>query len=174
MEIDETYVGGKNKNRHADKKVKHSRGRSFKDKVPVLGLIQRGEKVFARAVPTVSREDLEPFVFRTINLGDTLFTDEWKAYNGLHKFYNHSIVNHGKKEYVNGNAGTNCIENFWSQLKRAIIGVYRVVSRKHLQAYVTEFVLRHNSRKMSTNERFMHFITNIKGHTLTYNKFTTK
>ncbi|MEB4761348.1 IS1595 family transposase [Chryseobacterium indologenes] len=174
VEVDETYVGGKNKNRHSDKKVKKSQGRSTIDKVPVFGLMQRKGKVVANVVKSVNSEELLPKIFKVVEMAGTVYSDEWKAYNDLHKYYNHSIVNHGKKEYVNGNASTNCIENFWGNLKRAIIGVYRFVSRKHLQAYINEFVLRHNSRKMSPNERFMHFITNIKGRTLTYNKLTVK
>ena len=139
VEIDETYVGGKNKNRHADKKVKHSQGRSFKDKTPVLGMIQRGGKVVAHVVESVSAEQLLPKVLETIDLFGTVYTDEWKAYNDLNKYYDHSIVNHGKKEYVNGNTSTNCIENFWTRVKGAIIGVYRVVSRKHLQNLLLDF-----------------------------------
>lgn len=174
VEIDETYVGGKNKNRHADKKVKHSGGRSTADKVPVLGLIQRGGKVVARVVPMVSKYYLEPFIKRIVKLDDTVFTDEWKAYNDLHRYFKHSRVNHGKKEYVNGNIHTNTIENFWTRVKGAIIGVYRVTSRKHLQLYINEFVFKHNTRKMSPNERFMHLISNIKGCNLTYEKLTAR
>ncbi|SMP10785.1 ISXO2-like transposase domain-containing protein [Chryseobacterium profundimaris] len=174
VEIDETYVGGKNKNRHADKKVKRSQGRSFKDKVPVLGMIQRGGKVVAHVVESVSAEQLEPIIFKTIDAFETVYTDEWKAYNNLHEFYNHSIVNHGKKEYVNGNTSTNCIENFWGNLKRGIIGVYRVVSRKHLQKYIFEFVFRHNTRKMSPSERFVYLLSNIKGCNFSYKQLMTK
>lgn len=174
VEIDETYVGGKNKNRHADKKVKHSQGRSFKDKTPVLGMIQRGGKVVAHVVKSVSAEQLEPFILKTIDAFQTVYTDEWKAYNDLNLYYDHSIVNHGKKEYVNGNTSTNCIENFWGNLKRAIIGVYRVVSRKHLQKYVYEFVFRHNTRKMSTSECFMYLLSNVKGCNLSYKQLMVK
>jgi transposase-like protein len=174
VEIDETYVGGKNKNRHADKKVKRSQGRSFKDKVPVLGMIQRGGKVIAHVVKSVGADQLEPIIFKTIDAFETVYTDEWKAYNNLHEFYNHSIVNHGKKEYVNGNTSTNCIENFWTRVKGAIIGVYRVTSKKHLQLYMNEFVFKHNTRQMSPSERFMHFISNVKGCNLSDERLMAK
>ena len=162
VEVDETYVGGKNKNRHADKKVKHSQGRSHKDKVPVFGMISRGGKVVARVVDSVKRNELEPIILRTVELGDVIFSDEWFAYDELYKYYEHYRVNHGSRQYVDGNAHTNNIENFWSQLKRGIIGVYRVVSKKYLQFYVNEFVLRRNTMNMDKSQLFFHLISNVK------------
>nr|WP_161531415.1 IS1595 family transposase [Riemerella anatipestifer] len=170
VEVDETYVGGKNKNRHANKKVKHSQGRSYLDKIPVFGMLERGGKVNANVVSNVTNNELQSRILRTVNIFSDLYSDEWGSYNGLDMFYNHSIVNHGNKQYVNGNAHTNTIENFWSNFKRAIIGVYRVVSRQHLQRYVDEFVFRYNTRKMTPRGRFIHLITNIKGCNLTYNQ----
>ena len=174
VEADETYVGGKNRNRHADKKVKHSQGRSHIDKVPVFGMIERGGKVNATVVPSVTNDELQPRILKSVNIFGKLFTDEWGAYNGLDKYYDHSRVNHGGKQYVDGNTHTNTIENFWSNFKRAIIGVYRVVSKQHLQRYVDEFVFRYNTRKMTPRERFIHLISNVKGCCLTYNQLITR
>jgi len=77
-------------------------------------------------------------------------------------------LQHRRGEYVNGEAHTNNIENFWSQLKRGIIGVYRVVSPEHLQFYVDEFVFRRNTCKFVPKERFLHLLSNTKGYRLTY------
>ena len=161
VEVDETYVGGKNKNRHANKKVKGSQGRSHKDKVPIFGMIERSGKVVARVVESVKRNELEPIILKTVELGDVIFSDEWLAYDGLHKYYKHYRVNHLSKQYVDGDAHTNNIENFWSQLKRGIIGVYRVVSKKYLQFYVNEFVLRRNTMNMNKTQLFIHLISNV-------------
>ena len=87
VEMDETYVGGKNKNRHANKKVKYSQGRSCKDKVPVFGMIERNGKVVAHVVP--STKDLIPRVIKHVNLLATVYTDEWGAYNRLNDTYDH-------------------------------------------------------------------------------------
>lgn len=110
----------------------------------------------------------------TINCFDTVYTDEWKSYKGLKNYFEHHVVNHGKHEYVNGKAHTNNIENFWGNLKRAIIGVYRVVSKKHLQYYVNEFAFRRNTFKVNPTERFFHLISNVSGYVLTYKQLTAK
>ncbi|WP_262901650.1 IS1595 family transposase [Edaphocola aurantiacus] len=168
VEADETYVGGKNRNRHHDKKYKKVQGRSYKDKVPVFGLIERGGKVMARVVPSVKAEDLQPIICGTVELFSTVYTDEWGAYHGLGLTFDHSIVNHGRKQFENGDAHTNTIENFWGNLKRGIIGVYRVTSRKHLQKYLNEFVFKYNTRKSKPMESLLHLLSNLKGTKKTY------
>jgi len=165
VESDETFVGGKNKNRHKDKKVKNSQGRSFKDKTPVLGIIKRSEydyisdvsgkqiKVITNpsfvkcfVVNNTSRKSIQPILHRTVKYNSTLMTDEWIAYEGLNRYYNHGIVDHSKRQYVNGDVTTNAIENFWSIVKRTINGSYIHVSKKHLQLYVNEIAFRFNNR----------------------------
>jgi len=168
IEMDETYVGGKNKNRHANKKIKQSQGRSCKGKTPVFGMIERGGKVVAKVVNSTTEKDLMRVILRFSNSFGTAYTDEWGAYRCLKEIYNHKVVNHGTGEYVKGEAHTNNIENFWSQLKRGIIGVYRVVSSKHLQSYVDEFVFRRNTCTFVPRERFLHLLNNTKGYRLTY------
>lgn len=153
VEVDETYVGGKNKNRHAKKKVKNAQGRSNKDKTPVVGLVQRGGKLVAKKVEDVKTKTLTKEV-QSIVKNATVYTDEWVGYNLLKRMYKHEIVKHGQGEFVSGKAHTNTIEGFWSLLKRGIIGIYHFVSKKHLQYYVDEFVFRYNLRKISDSERF--------------------
>lgn len=153
VELDETYVGGKNKNRHWDKKVKNSQGRSIVDKAPVFGMVERGGKLIAKVVPDVTGKTLKSIIYETIKTTATLMTDEYLGYTGLNKLYKHCIVNHGAKQYVNGNAYTNTMEGFWSLLKRGIMGIYHQLSRKHLQKYVDEFVFRYNYRKLKEGER---------------------
>jgi transposase-like protein len=140
VEADETYVGGKNKNRHKNKKIEGSQGRSAKDKTPVVGIIERGGKLNAKKVDNVQKETLSKEVIGCVKESAKLYTDEWLGYRGLEKIYKHSVVNHGQGEYVNGDTHTNTLEGFWSLLKRGIIGIYHFVSRKHLQDYVDEFV----------------------------------
>lgn len=149
IEIDETFVGGKNKNRHANKKVKQCQGRAYKDKTPVLGIKERNGEVRAFVVSDTKAETIQPIVESQVEYGSTVYTDEWWAYKNLHQFYNHSIVNHAAREYINGEVYTNNLEGFWGQFKRSIIGIYHNVSKKHLQRYVDEAVYRHNVKHIS-------------------------
>ena len=175
IEIDETFVGGKEKNKHFDKKIKGNKGRSTTTKAVVLGMLQRGNEekaseVIAVVIPDTQQQSIEPVIKENVAETTTVMTDEWGAYNELHKTYKHMRVNHSAKQYVDGMASTNGIENFWSHLKRGIIGIYHQISRKHLQKYVNEFALRFNSRKDETQVRFNDVLQNISGKRLTYKK----
>lgn len=161
VEVDETYVGGKNKNRHSAKKVKNSQGRSSKDKTPVVGMIERQGKLNAKAVNNVQAETLTAEIVKNIKRTAHLHTDEWLGYNGISKLYKHSIVKHNVGQYVDGDKYTNTIEGFWSLLKRGIIGIYHFTSKKHLQNYVDEFVFRYNTRMNSESGRFNLLLLNM-------------
>ncbi|MCB0400939.1 MAG: IS1595 family transposase [Flavobacteriales bacterium] len=167
VEADETYVGGKNKNRHSDKKIKNSQGRSSKDKTPVVGMVERNGKLTARKVDNVQAETLTKEIIKNVKESATLYTDEWLGYKGVARIYDHSVVKHNQGEYVNGRIHTNTIEGFWSLLKRGIFGIYHFTSKKHLQKYVDEFVFRYNTRSDSESNRFNLLLSNIENR-LTY------
>lgn len=172
VEMDETFVGGKNKFRHRSKKVKNSQGRSFKDKTPVLGMLERGGRVVCKVVRNTSYKSLTIPVLKNVNRTATVFTDEWQGYKTISKLYNHFIVDHGHGQYVNGNATTNNIEGFWSILKRGLTGIYNHTSRKHLQRYVNEFCYRYNCRSIKGYERFNLLLCNTNNHHITYQRLT--
>ena len=146
IEADETYVGGKNKNRHKNKKVKGGQGRGGKDKPPVFGMVQRGGQVKAGKVKDTKKQTLQRIISQNVKKGSTIMTDEWVAYNGLAKNYLHKIVNHGSGEYAKGDVYVNTIENFWSLFKRGFIGQYHQLSKRHMDKYLDEFCFRHNNR----------------------------
>lgn len=168
VELDETFVGGKNKNRHSKNKIKNARGRSHLDKEPVMGLLQRdpnggGQKVICFQVKNTSWKPLTRHIITNVKRDVTLYMDEWSGYNVVQRIYKHSVVNHGHGIYVeNGGAYTNTIEAFWSNYcKRAINGTYNSISKHHLQGYFDEFSFRYNTRKVSFVEKFMMLFDNI-------------
>lgn len=153
-EADETFIGGKNRNRHADKKVKNSEGRSLKDKTPVLGLLNDG-KVSLEVIPDTKAKTLKPIIEAMVKKGEIVVTDEWGGYNGLNAEFQHEVVKHNEENYVTDSGlTTNGLEGFWSLLKRGIYGIYHQVSAKHLHQYCSEFSYRFNSRETSDAERF--------------------
>lgn len=160
VEIDETFVGGKNKNRHKNKKVKNCQGRSYKDKTPVFGILQRGGNVRTIVVPNTKSKTLNPIIKGCIKPGSTLYTDEWN-YGDIDTLYNHRNVNHSANFYANGDLHTNSIEGFWSIAKKAVNGTYHYVSKKHMQGYFDEFSYRYNTRNISSCERFHLFLSYI-------------
>lgn len=176
FEADETFVGGKNKNRHKDKKVSMSTGRAFKDKTPVLGILQRGGSVRCFVIPNTKGESIQPILKRIVGPWSTLISDEWHAYKGLDAFYDHHIVDHGRKQFVNPDnpeIHTNTIEGFWGIFKRGYNGIYNWMSRKNLQRYMDEFAFRYNHRKRTHSERFYLFLQNIS-HRLKYRQLIGK
>ena len=143
VEMDETYVGGKRKG---------PRGRGALGKTPVVGMIERGGNIRAKAVKRVTGDVLRSLVRQNVKTEQTtMMTDEYKGYSRLNKFVKHLTINH-KIWYVDGNKHTNTIEGFWSLLKRGIVGQYHKVSAKYLSRYIDEFCYRYNHR--GENELF--------------------
>lgn len=172
IQADETFVGGKNKNRHADKKIEGSQGRSVKDKTPVLGLVNNGI-VNTEVIPDTKAKTLKPIIENMVEKGAIVVTDDWDSYNGLSIDYNHQIIKHKEGKYMNGEFHTNSIEGFWSLLKRGIFGIYHYASPQHLKRYCDEFSYRYNTRKIDDSDRFMVSLTKVNGR-LTYNQLTGK
>ena len=167
IEMDETFVGGKNRNRHWNKKVPKSQGRSFKDKTPVLGMVERGGKLRAFVIPSTSSKYITPIVMQNVDRNAIIYTDEWQGYDIVGQYYNREFIDHSSNQYANGNVTTNRIEGAWGILKRMFVGTYNKVSKHHLQKYVDEFVWRYNTRGLDNGLRFNLLLCNIN-HRLTY------
>lgn len=161
VELDEAFVGGKNGNRHKDKKVKYEKGRGYPDKGTVFGMRERGGKVIATVIVKPSKRLIRQVVHTAVHHGTTLMTDGWKGYKDLKRDYHTQECDHSKGIYKRGECWTNGMENFWSTMKRCIKGTYIQVSRKHLNKYVQESVFRFNYRGLSVQEQLNVFISNM-------------
>jgi len=172
IEADETYVGGKESNKHRSKRTKGANGGVGKQMV--FSLVERGGKVRSMHLPSVNAANLRPILNEQIKdaAQTRLMTDGEGQYRLVAPmFKSHEVVNHGAGEYVRGDAYTNTIEGYFSILKRGIIGTFHHVSPQHLQRYATEFDFRYNNRKalgVNDNERAERLLLGVKGKRLTY------
>jgi predicted RNA-binding Zn-ribbon protein involved in translation (DUF1610 family)/transposase-like protein len=149
VEVDETYIGGKQANRHANVRAKyHGGGAAHTGKTTVVGAIARKGNVVCKIIENTSSRTLSHFVRDVVSDRVSLIsTDEGGGYRYLRLSFPHQSVDHKAGEYVRGEVHTNNIENFWSLLKRGVIGTYHNVSAKYLPLYLNEFAFRHNNRK---------------------------
>ncbi len=179
IEVDETFIGGKARNMHVDKRARRITGTGGKDKTPVIGILDRGGKVRTAVVPNRKKKALQSEVRKHVEAGSALYSDELLSYEGLAGDYAHQVINHAVA-YVDGAVHTNGLENFWSLLKRGINGTYISVEPFHLFRYLDEQAFRYNARKdesgelLSDSRRVEMVMGNVFGKRLTWNQLTGK
>lgn len=168
VEVDETFIGGKARNMHANKRAKKIHGRGPDGKAIVAAVLQRGGKVHAKVVETRRKPALHALVRENVEEGSSLYSDALKSYDGLSNDFAHQVIDHADA-YVDGQIHTNNCENFWSLLKRGINGTYVSVEPFHLFRYVDEQAFRFNNRlPMADADRFSYLVRKVVGKRLTY------
>lgn len=149
IEVDETYIGGAMRNKHLkDRYTKYKNVKTgMTEKVPVLGIFQRGGKVFAKLISHADGKTIKPILKEKVDKASTLVTDGFGGYSKLEKWFSaHFIMNKNKNIHAQGEYNINSVEGFWSLLKRAVIGQYHKLSPKYAQQYVNELSFKYNNR----------------------------
>lgn len=174
VEADETFIGGKARNMHVDKRERRITGTGGKDKTAVIGIVERGGKIRTSVIPSRKKKDIQGEVRRHVEAGAALYTDALLSYEGLAGDYAHQVIDHAVA-YVDGKVHTNTLENFWSLLKRGLSGTYVSVEPFHLFRYLDEQTFRYNNRKgMKDFDRFRLALSRITDKRLTYKHLTGK
>jgi transposase-like protein len=169
IQIDETFVGGIEANKHEHKKLRQGRGAVGKE--AVFGMRQEDGRTIAMHLPAIEIGTVHQAIIRNVEVGSTIHSDEAGAYNGLDGlFFTHERVNHSAGEFARGDVNTNSIESVWAVLKRGVHGVFHHVSPKHLDRYVQEFTFRLNDGNVARHTllRLDSFIAGTAGRRLTY------
>jgi transposase-like protein len=178
VEIDETFIGGRARYMHRDKREKAIKGRGPMGKAAVMGLLQRHpgkgkSRVRLEVVPNTRRHQLHSRVEQHVEDGSKVFTDALKSYDHLGVYYQHQVIDHAEA-YVRGEVHTNGMENFWSLLKRAIRGTYVSVEPFHLFRYLDEQAFRFNERDTNDQERFVRTMAQIQGKRVMYRELIAR
>lgn len=167
VEVDETYIGGKQNNRPRRKRIQHP------NKTVVFGMLQRGKEVRVKVVRDSKSKHLIPEILKNVKPDSYVISDTFNSYKRLDGYYIHLSLNHEHDEYVRGAAHTNTIEGFWSHLKRSVTGIYHYISPKHTQRYCDASAFRYNTRRLTEYERFNLGLSNCGGR-LTYKNLIKK
>ena len=178
VEADETFIGQKARNMHANVRARKITGTGGKDKTAVMGILERTtdskhSTVRTSVVANRKKKTLQSEVRKHVEAGSALYTDALLSYDGLDSEYAHQVIDHAV-QYVDGLVHTNGLENFWSLLKRSISGTYVSVEPFHLFRYLDEQTYRFNNRKLTDSERFSAAVDGIVGKRLTFDQLTGK
>ena len=174
VEVDETFIGGKARNMHPDKRDRRITGTGGKDKTAVMGILKRGGEVRTVVIDNRRKKTLQSEVRKHVKAGSALYSDALLSYEGLNTDYAHKVIDHAVA-YVDGAVHTNTLENFWSLLKRGISGTYVSVEPFHLFRYLDEQAFRFNNREeFDDRGRFNLAVSQVMGKRLTWNKLTGK
>ena len=173
VEVDETFIGGLERNKHKNRKL--NEGRGSVGKIAVMGMRERGGDTIAMPISRNDGDTILGEIKKGVAKGSRVMTDDHRSYSGLSELeYKHDAVNHRDGEYARGDAHTNSIESVWAVLKRGVHGTFHHISAKHLDRYVDEFTFRLNAGKVQrhTTERLDSFVSAVAGKRLSYKRLT--